>query len=428
MPSSRAALLYMVRAPQGEHGTVHKFVAETLARSKQSVWVVKGRILAKKVCQACLICRRLNKKLAGQLMSRIREESLTVCRPWTYVALDFAGPIKVKGAVNMRAKKKCRIIVYCCRSTKAVCLLATCGYDTASFLLKHEEFVATHGAPISLVSDRGTQLVSAGRALAEKESEAQDSPDKWDWKKITSSNSASSWQFVPIGSQHYNGLPESTVKVLKKSLVLALNPGVELVYPELVTLLAKISYSINARPLGLSNTSSSSEQEDTMLPLTPNMLLLGRSSDLSPPLIYSEDQKFCSRLAYVSQVEQDWWDRWHKSVLPTLFPYKKWKKRQENIRVGDIVMLRYPGHFKDDYCLAKVSEVYPDEEGLVRTCQVQYRKKNPKEALKVYKSKPLISEKVTVHRLHPLGLADEAHGHDHGAVQGEEKGVEVAQD
>ena len=90
-------------------------------------------------------------------------------------------------------------------------------------------------------------------------------------------------------------------------------------------------------------------------------------------------------------------------------------------------MLRYPGHFKDDYCLAEVSEVYPDEEGLVRTCQVQYRKKNPKEALKVYKSKPLISEKVTVHRLHPLGLADEAHGLDHGAVQGEVEGGEAAQ-
>ena len=164
-----------------------------------------------------------------------------------------------------------------------------------------------------------------------------------------------------------------------------------------------------------------------MLPLTPNMLLLGRSSDSSPPLIYSEDQKFCSRLAYVSQVEQEWWDRWHKSVLPTLFPYKKWKKKQENVAVGDVVMLKYPGHFKDDYCLARVSEVYPDEEGLVRTCQVQYRKKNPKEALTVFKSKPLISEKVTVHRLHPLGLADEVAAQCQQAVQDEVRDEGVVQ-
>ena len=159
------------------------------------------------------------------------------------------------------------------------------------------------------MSDRGTQLVSAGKILAEKASDSvKDQPGKWDWRAITASNSASSWSFVPIGSQHYNGLPESAVKVLKKSLSLALHSGVELSYPELVTLLAKISYSINARPLGLASVSGSDQQEDNMLPITPNMLLLCRSSDVSPPLIYSEDNRFSSRLAYVAQVEQTWWD------------------------------------------------------------------------------------------------------------------------
>ena len=50
MPKSRAAHLYMEQAHRGEHGTVHNSVAETLARSRQKVWVVRGRDLAKKVC------------------------------------------------------------------------------------------------------------------------------------------------------------------------------------------------------------------------------------------------------------------------------------------------------------------------------------------------------------------------------------------
>ena len=239
MPASRTACLYMTRAHEGEHKTEHKSIVETLARSRQSVWIVRGRLLAKKVCTSCYICKRLKIQLSGQLMAKLKEESLSVCRPWSFVSIDFAGPVKVKGAVNSRAKMKCWIVVYVCRSTKAVCLLATCGYDTASFLLKHEEFVANHGAPASIVSDRGSQLVSAGRVLAEKESLSEsESPGKWNWQKITSSNSASTWQFVPIGSQHFNGLPEATVKVFKMSLSLALNPGVELNYPELITLLA----------------------------------------------------------------------------------------------------------------------------------------------------------------------------------------------
>ena len=402
MPNSRAAQLYMIRAHEGEHGIVHKSITETLARSRQSVWIVRGRMLAKKVCQNCFICKRLNIKLSGQLMAKVKEESLTVCRPWTYVSLDFAGPLQVKGVVNLRARKKCWIIIYCCRSTKAVCLLSTCGYDTASFLLKHEEFVATHGAPVSIVSDRGTQLVAAGQLLARKQS-----PEEWSWQDIVSKNSASNWHFVPVGCQHFNGLPESTVKVLKKSLKLALHPGVELNYPELVTLLAKISYTINARPLGLSDVSNSSQQDDIMLPITPNMLLLGRSSDSSPPLDYSPDERFSSRLAYVSEVEKDWWRRWYVQVLPTLFSYKRWKRKQRNLVVGDIVLLHYPNHFKDDYCLGKISDVHPDEEGDVRLVTVQYRKKNPRESLTVCRTRPLITEKMAVHRLHRLDLADE---------------------
>ena len=95
-------------------------------------------------------------------------------------------------------------------------------------------------------------------------------------------------------------------------------------------------------------------------------------------------------------------------VLPTLFSYKKWKTKKENLKVGELVMLRYNKQFKDDYCLAKVTEVHPDDDGLVRKVTVSFRKKNSRESADVYKSKPLLSEQVAIHRLHRLDLADEA--------------------
>ena len=70
-------------------------------------------------------------------------------------------------------------------------------------------------------------------------------------------------------------------------------------------------------------------------------------------------------------------------------------------------MLRYSKQFKDDYCLAKVTQVHPNEDGLVRKVTVSYKKRNPRESKEVYQSKPLISEQVAIHRLHRLGLADE---------------------
>ena len=112
-------------------------------------------------------------------------------------------------------------------------MLPTYGYSTQSFLVKHEEFLARKGALDKIMSDRGCQLVSAGRILAAKES-----PERWDWARITRENSTSNWEFVPVGSQHRNGLPEATMKVLKKSVEHALHPGVMLDYGELITLLA----------------------------------------------------------------------------------------------------------------------------------------------------------------------------------------------
>ena len=50
---------------------------------------------------------------------------MQVCKPWTNVSLDFAGPVVIKGDVNVRSRSKSWILVIVCRNTKAVCLLAT---------------------------------------------------------------------------------------------------------------------------------------------------------------------------------------------------------------------------------------------------------------------------------------------------------------
>ena len=212
-----------------------------------------------------------------------------------------------EGVVNIRSRRKSWILVYVCRNTKAVCLLATSGYSTADFLCKHEEFVARKNRPKSIVSDRGSQLVRAGMTLAEKEK-----PVNWKWEDVVRNNSATNWEFVPVGSQHRNGLPESMVKILKRCLHLALPAGIVLKYSELVTLLAKISHCVNSRPIGLGSTPQDSQQEDFMSPITPNQLLLGKTDDEAPPLEYEDDDRLTARLAYVSGVYDTWWKSWYQ--------------------------------------------------------------------------------------------------------------------
>ena len=134
------------------------------------------------------------------------------------------------------------------------------------------------------------------------------------------------------------------------------------------------------------------------MPLTPNHMLLGRSSPESPPLEYSEGDRFCERLAYISSVENDWWRRWTKTVLPSMLPAKRWKKEQDNLNVGDVVLLCFPQAVKDEYILGKITEVLPDDKDLVRRVVVKYRRKNAKEPWNVCRSN--MEEKiVAVQRL-----------------------------
>ena len=397
MPSSRAAELVMWRAHSGYSGVLHRSVAQTLALSRNCAWIVKGKNLAKKVVFACMICKIERKKLSSQRMSIFKYESLQVCRPWTNVSLDFAGPIIIKGEVNIRSRGKSWILVVVCRNTKAVCLLATSGYSTCDFLCKWEEFVARNGKPKCVVSDRGSQLVRAGMILAEKEK-----PQNWKWEEVVRKNATTNWQFVPIGSQHQNGLSESLVKVLKKSLHHALKPGTVLKYSELVTLLAKIAHAINSRPIAIGSVSQDSQQEDFLSPITPNQLLLGTSNDDAPPIDYDDTDSLTARLAFVSNVYKTWWRCWYQQVLPTLVPCKKWKTEKRNLEVGDIVFMYYPSNILDDYRLAKVIEVFPDKDELVRTVRVCYRKKDKREDTHSYKPKQLTEEIVSVQRLSVL--------------------------
>ena len=146
MPSSRAAFLFMMRAHCGDDNLVHRSAVETLARSRSCVWIVRGKNLAKSICKDCPMCIKRRKQLCSQQIAKIKPQNLEVCRPWTFISLDFAGPVVCKGVVNARSRRKCWILVYVCRNTKAVCLLATAGYDTASFLLRHEEFMVRKGS------------------------------------------------------------------------------------------------------------------------------------------------------------------------------------------------------------------------------------------------------------------------------------------
>ena len=102
-------------------------------------------------------------------------------------------------------------------------------------------------------------------------------------------------------------------------------------------------------------------QKDNLIPLTPNMLILGCNSTLmSHPLL----------------ITQMMIDSGLRMILQQNLKVESGKERETNILVGDAVFMWYAGNIKNDYRIARVTEVYPDASGLVQTVTLAYRVKN----------------------------------------------------
>ena len=69
--------------------------------------------------------------------------------------------------------------------------------------------------------------------------------------------------------------------------------------------------------------------------------------------------------------------------------------------------MKYEGNLQDDYRLARVIEVYPDQKNLVRTAKVVFRKRDKREKPSDYWKKPLKEQVVAVQRLAVLQAAGE---------------------
>ena len=234
------------------------------------------------------------------------------------MSLDFAGPVEVGGEVQRRIKMKCWILVYVDQASWAVCILLTSGYSTQDFLTRHAEYCARKGIPRRILSDKGSQLVAGSKVVAKKDLAAKE----YDWDRVTQQNIKTTWEFVPAGCQWRNQT-EAMVKVLKTALNHALPAGKVLTFSKMVTLLARIAFSVNSRPLALAHTSTTSQQEDDMMPLTPNQLLLGHNTSDKPGMEYQEFDKYSARLNYIHSLHSEWWRRWIEDVLPTLVPCRK---------------------------------------------------------------------------------------------------------
>ena len=164
---SRLGLLYAIRAHREDH---RREVANVLARASRSVWLVGGRKAATLAVHSCMWCRLLSRRTHQQIMARLPPQVMQKAAPFTSVCLDLFGPMLAKGIGGFTRKLfKTWGVVFVCLGTKAVAMWLSASYSSGDFHLCFQKQCAIYGKPALVISDKGSQLVSAGRELEEWE-------------------------------------------------------------------------------------------------------------------------------------------------------------------------------------------------------------------------------------------------------------------
>lgn len=103
--------------------------------------------------------------------------------------------------------------------------------------------------------------------------------------------------------------------------------------------------------------------------VTPGHFLVGSNLSLLPEFDGLNTPK-AACWKHVQQIAMSFWRCWSKAYLNMLQTRNKWLERHENAQIGDVVLMIDDNLTPLKWRLARVTEVFPDQEGVVRAVDV----------------------------------------------------------
>ena len=328
-------------------------------------WIIGARSAVSLYIMNCVLCRRLRGNPCGQKMADLPADRLEPAPPFSYSGVDYFGPFSVKEG---RKELKRWGVMFTCFASRAVHIETSNSLDTDAFINAYRRFVCRRGPVRTLRCDRGTNFIG-GR------NELQSAWDEMDHAKISAELLKDSCDWVVIepnqvaNASHFGGVWERMILSARNTLSsILLQHFTQLDDEGLRTFLTEVEATINSRPLTFLDTKSPDELE----PLCPSQLLTLKSKVLLPPPgVFVKQDIYCrKRWRRIQYLANQFWTRWRSEFLPTLQARSKWHKEQRNLQINDIVVLIDESLPRCSWPLARVTQVYPSDDGLVRKVQI----------------------------------------------------------
>jgi len=189
-------------------------------------------------------------------------------------------------------------------------------------------------------------------------------------------------------TENMGGLWEAAVRSMKR-IMRKILPSHLLKVDELSSILTEIEAALNSRPL----VQLEATDPDTPA-LTPGHFLVGRPL-LAQPTPSKKHEKISSlrRWNLVQRLNQDFWEQWKTAYVQTLQQRTKWQGRTKTFQIGDVVFLREDIFSYRQWPLARIIELMPGDDGIVRAVKLRCKGKEYERA--VVHLIPFLSDEAT---------------------------------
>ncbi|XP_055904629.1 uncharacterized protein LOC129940343 [Eupeodes corollae] len=343
--SREGKLAYMIVA-EVHRTTLHGGVQLMLQIIRQTHWIIGGRALVKSYIHKCVTCRLQRGKVARQRTGDLPKYRITRHRPFFITGVDYCGPFLLRlGAKRSRTITKTYVVIFVCLATKAVHIELATDLSTEAFLNAFARFTSRRGPCEQLHSDNGTNFQGANRRMKED-------LEAWHCEHVKEqlTHRGTTWHFIPPSAPHQGGIWEAAVKSAKRHIVRVVGSQT-MSYEQFNTLLIRIEACLNSRPLV-----ALYDDPDDKLALTPGDFLTGGPIIALPePTVMNLPLNRIKEWNLVRRWTEDIWQRWHQEYLTTLQQRSKWRKAEENIKVGDIVAIKQDNLPPTHWCLGRVT-------------------------------------------------------------------------
>ncbi|CAG2256055.1 unnamed protein product [Mytilus edulis] len=339
--------------------TGHVGKQQVLAASREKYWILKGSSAVKTVIDRCVPCKRQHGPFCKQQMAPLLEEQMTADKPpFTFVGVDYFGPLNVKLGRSVVKRYGC---LFTCLTTRAVHIEIAHSLNTDSFISAFQRFTSRRGIPEKVYSDNGTNFVG-GEIELRKNIEQ--------WNKATISNYMLHkdiiWTFNPPYASHRGGAWERMIRSTRNIFKALINQQL-LSDEQLLTFMAETERIMNDRPI----TAISDDCRDLPV-LTPNMLLLMKSNTSTPQGVFDKKDIYAKRWwKQIQHLANEFWKRWLREYLPTLQQRRKWQREERDVEIDDIVLVADERIQRGQWPLGRIVEVTRSRDGHIRSCVVK---------------------------------------------------------